>query len=317
MKPILNKNNIKIHINKAKKILENGNLIIFPTETVYGLGGDATNKNAINKIYKIKNRPYNNPLICHFKDIQNIEENFFFNDVSYKLAKKFWPGPLTLILEKKESSNICSELSNQNKFVGCRIPNNSIALELLNNISFPIAAPSANISTKLSATKINHLSKKLKDNIFLLDGGKCLYGLESTVIKANNNISKILRLGSISLEDIKKLIPNIILENYNNFTKLSPGQQIKHYSPNLPLRINVKSVLKDEVLLNFGRNNLKSKIFNLNLSATENLDEAAKNFYDYLHVLDNSKCRGIAVAPIPNYKLGKTINDRLKRATKK
>ena len=316
MKPILNKKDMKTNIDKAQKILKNGDLVIFPTETVYGLGGNATNNNAINKIYKIKNRPYNNPLICHFKDIENIEKNFFLNDISYRLAKKFWPGPLTLILEKKYSSNISSNLSNQKKFVGCRIPNHPIALELLNGIPFPIAAPSANISTKLSSTKINHLSKKLKDNTFVLDGGESFYGLESTVINACNNNPKILRLGSITLEQIKKIVPNIILENHNNFPNLSPGQQIVHYSPNLPLRINVNSVLKGEALLNFGSNNLRSEIIELNLSPTGNLEEAGKKFYDYLHILDNSHSNGIAVAPVPNHNLGKTINDRLSRATK-
>ena len=226
MKPILNKNEMKININKAQKILKNGDLVIFPTETVYGLGGNASNKNAIKKIYKIKNRPHKNPLICHFKDIEDIEKNFFLNDISYKLAKKFWPGPLTLILEKKNSSNISAKLSNQKKFVGCRIPNHPIAQELLEGIPFPIAAPSANISTKLSSTKINHLSKKLKDNTFVLDGGKSFYGLESTVINASNNNPKILRLGSITIEKIKKIVPNIILENHNNFSNLSPGQPI-------------------------------------------------------------------------------------------
>jgi len=317
MKPILDKKDMKTNIDKAQKILKNGDLVIFPTETVYGLGGNATNKNAINKIYKIKNRPYKNPLICHFKDIENIEKNFFLNDISYKLANKFWPGPLTLVLEKKDSSDIRAELSNQKKFVGCRIPNHPIAQELLNSIPFPIAAPSANISTKLSSTKINHLSKKLKDNTFVLDGGESFYGLESTVINACKNNPKILRLGSITLEQIKKIVPNIILENHNNFSNLSPGQQIIHYSPNLPIRINVNSVLKGEALLNFGSNNLKSEIIELNLSPTENLEEAGKKFYDYLHILDNSQCNGIAVAPVPNHKLGKTINDRLTRAVKK
>ena len=316
MKPILNKNDVEININKAQKILKNGDLVIFPTETVYGLGGNATDENAIKKIYKIKNRPSNNPLICHFKNINSIEKDFVINDTSYELAKKFWPGPLTLVLEKKDSSDISSKLSNQKKFVGCRIPNHPIAQKLLSGIPFPIAAPSANISTKLSSTKINHLSKKLKDNIFFLDGGKSFYGLESTVINASNNNPKILRLGSITLEEIKKIIPSIILENQNNFSSLSPGQQIKHYSPNLPIRINVNSVLKGEALLNFGNNNLKSEIIELNLSPKENLEEAGKNFYDYLHILDNSQCNGIAVAPIPNHNLGKTINDRLIRASK-
>ncbi len=316
MKPILNKNDVEINIKKAKKILENGDLVIFPTETVYGLGGNAIDENAIKKIYKIKNRPSNNPLICHFKNIDSIEKDFVINDKSYELANQFWPGPLTLILKKKETSNISPILSNHKKFVACRIPKHPTAQKLLQNLEFPIAAPSANISTKLSSTRIIHLSKKLKDNIFLLDGGKSFYGLESTIINACNGNPKILRLGSITLEVIEKIIPNIILENHSNFSNLSPGQQIKHYSPNLPLRINANSVLKDEALLNFGTNNLKSEIMELNLSTSGNLEEAGKNLYDFLHILDNSQSIGIAVAPVPDHNLGKTINDRLTRASK-
>ena len=137
MKHILNKNDVEINIKKAQKILKNGDLVIFPTETVYGLGGNARDGNAINKIYKIKDRPINNPLICHFKNIENIEKNFFLNNIAYKLAKKFWPGPLTLVLEKKDSSDISAKLSNKQKFVGCRIPNHPIALKLLSGIPFP------------------------------------------------------------------------------------------------------------------------------------------------------------------------------------
>ena len=305
---------MKIDIKKAKKILNDGNLVIFPTETVYGLGGSATNHNAIKKIYKVKNRPHNNPIICHFKDLSNIEKDFYFNDISYQLAEKFWPGPLTLILEKKESSTICPEVSNNN-FVGCRIPNHPIALQLLNDLEFPIAAPSANISTQLSSTKIIHLSNILKNKIFTLDGGTSNYGLESTVIFITNKNTKILRLGSITTEQIKEVVPKIIVENIKSSLILSPGQQKKHYSPNLPLRMNAHEIFKGEALLNFGYNNLKSSTIELNLSLDGNLKEAAKNFYDYLHKLDNSKSIGIAVAPIPNNNLGKTINDRLIRAS--
>ena len=306
-KPILEKNDMKIDIKKAQKVLKNGDLVIFPTETVYGLGGDATNEFAIKKIYKVKRRPLNNPIICHFKDIKSIEKNFIFNKVAYILAKKFWPGPLTLILEKKESSNICHILSNQKKFVGCRIPQHPVAQKLLEKIKFPIAAPSANLSTKLSSTKVEHLSGKLKKNILILNGGKSFHGLESTVVDVSNNNVKILRLGSITEEQIKKVVPKVIISKKDNYLKFSPGQQKLHYSPNLPLRINVNSVFKGEALLNFGKNNLKSDIIELNLSPTGNLKEAGKNFYDYLHLLDNSKCNGIAVAPVPNIELGKTI----------
>ncbi len=307
---------MKIDINKAKKNLIKGNLVIFPTETVYGLGGDATKISAIKKIYKIKKRPINNPIICHFKDIKSIEKNFIFNDIDYKLAYKYWPGPLTLILKRKNISKISPLISNNSKYVGCRIPNHPIAKSLLKVIDFPIAAPSANISKKLSSTNIDHISTKVKNKVFILDGGSTPLGMESTVIKTNKNSLEILRQGSITHEEIKKKFPkiNILLRSSNN---LSPGQQKKHYSPNLPIRINVKSILKNEVLLNFGKNNLKSKIFELNLSPKGDLSEASKQFYNYLHILDKVKCSRIAVAPIPNNKLGAAINDRLKRASSK
>ena len=138
---------MKLEIKKAKYKLENGNLVIFPTETVYGLGADATNDEAIKKIYQIKNRPFDNPIICHFSNLKDIEKNFEINEIEYDLAKKFWPGPLTLVLKKKLNSKISPLLSNNTRFVGCRIPNNKIALNLLNNINFPLAAPSANLST--------------------------------------------------------------------------------------------------------------------------------------------------------------------------
>ena len=314
MKPILNKKYIKNAVKKANKILHNGGLVIFPTETVYGIGANATNPTAVQRIYKIKNRPYNNPLICHFQNLQKIKDDFEMNEVAKKLADNFWPGPLTLILKKKKSSTICTEVSNNNELVGCRIPNNSIAKEILKSVPFPIAAPSANISTKLSTTNIKHLDNKLSNKVFFIDGGESHLGLESTVLNVSSKQPEILRYGSVTVEQLKEIIPDIYFIKKNNSKFLSPGQQTKHYSPNIPLRINVNKVLEGEVLLNFGKNNLKSKIFELNLSISGNLKEAGKNLYDYLHQLDKYEYKGIAVAPKPNNDLGKTINDRLIRA---
>ena len=305
---------MKTKIKEAIKILKNGGLVIFPTETVYGLGADATNDLAIEKLYKIKNRPINNPIICHFKNLKDIEINFEFNDIAYELAKKFWPGPLTLILKKKNNSKVSQLVSNKHKLVGCRIPNNTIAQELLNNLDFPIAAPSANISTKLSTTKISQLSSNLKKNVFYLDGGDSYYGLESTVVNIIKNKVNILRLGSITYEKLKQIIPNTIISNEQS-NSISPGLEKKHYSPNKPIRINIEKVLEGEALLNFSTNQLKSDKMELNLSLKGDLNEASKNLYNYMHILDNSDCIGIAVAPIPNENLGKTINDRLKRAS--
>jgi len=319
MKSILETINIKNIIKNAHQKLLRGELVIFPTETVYGIGADATKPKAVQKIYDIKNRPYHNPSICHFVNLQKIEDNFEINELALKLADTYWPGPLTLILKKKKSSKISSLVSNDNNLVGCRIPSHPIANKLLQSVPFPIAAPSANISTKLSSTNINHLDTKLKDNVFIIDGGPSTLGLESTVINLSSDNPQILRYGSITVEQIKKIIPKIDKEKEKEkkSNQLSPGQQIKHYSPNISVRINVNSVLDGEVLLNFGKNHLSSKLLELNLSPSGNLNEAGKNFYDYLHQLDNSKFGGIAVAPIPDNDLGKTINDRLKRSIEK
>ena len=301
----------------AKKTLEKGDLVIFPTETVYGLGGDATNKEAIKKIYNLKKRPETNPIICHFRDIEQVNQNFKISKIDSLLINLFWPGALTLILQKKSSSLISPSVSNNSDLVGCRIPNHPIAIELLNNLKFPIAAPSANIATRISSTHYNHISENLRKNSFILKSGSSPLGLESTVLQTFNDKIEILRLGSITIETIIKKIPNIRIEIKNIDSTLSPGNQFKHYSPNHPIRLNVKEVRNYECLLNFGKNNLKSKIFAYNLSSKGDLSEASKNFFNFLFLLDNLDCKGIAIAPIPNYDLGRTINDRLMRASNK
>ena len=288
--------------------------MIFPTETVYGIGADATNQDAVKLIFKTKNRSLSNPLICHFANIQEIKKNFNLKIKDIELAKVFWPGPLTLILEKKKNSNISSYVSNNQNFVGCRIPNNNIALNLLSLLKFPVAAPSANIASRTSITSIKDLDNNLQ-KIFQIDGGTTVLGLESTVVKTTNNGCKILRLGSLTIEEIIYAFPNYKIELAS--TTLSPGNQLKHYSTIKPIRINVDNVKDYETLLNFGLNDLSSKIRTINLSIEENLTEASHNFYNYLNILDKSDCKGIAVAPIPETGLGKTINDRLRRASYK
>ena len=187
----------------SKKLLKKGEVVIFPTETVFGIGADATNSKAINRIYSIKKRPKNNPLICHFKNLTEVKKHFKMNELELKLAKLYWPGPLTLILTKKESSNISLNLSNKSPFIGSRIPQNQIALSLLKAVDFPIAAPSANIATKTSVTHYSDIDEKLKKKVFTLKGRSKL-GLESTVIQVKNKTINILRLGSITEEEIKK-----------------------------------------------------------------------------------------------------------------
>ena len=299
-------------IDEAKKRLFGGELVIFPTETVYGIGGNAINENAIKLIYQVKKRPFNNPLICHFPNIREIEKNFILKEKDYELANTFWPGPLTLILEKNKESKITPLLSNSQNLVGCRIPDNEIAINLLSQLDFPLAAPSANIATKTSVTSIKNLDNNLKKN-FYIDGGASVLGLESTVIQTTKEGCQILRLGSLTIEEIKYKFSHYNIDIINS--KISPGNQLKHYSPNKPVRINVKNVNENEALLNFGKNKLMSNVKHLNLSIDEDLIEASHNFYNYLNTLDQSNCSGIAVVPIPKHGLGKTINDRLKRAS--
>ena len=302
----------QITIDEAKKRLFDGQLIIFPTETVYGIGANANNKDAIKSIYEIKKRPSSNPLICHFANLEDIERNFILKEEDYELAKAFWPGPLTLILEKRKDSKISPLTSNNQKLVGCRIPDNKLALSLLAILDFPIAAPSANIATRTSVTSIEDLDNDLK-TIFYIDGGASVLGLESTVISTNVNGCKILRLGSLTIEEILSKFSSYTIELENS--NISPGNQLKHYSPRKPIRININNVKENEVLLNYGKNKLSSNIKCLNLSVSENLTEASYNFYNYLNTLDQLDCSGIAVAPIPEIGLGKTINDRLRRAS--
>ena len=302
-------------INEAVNILKKGGLIAFPTETVYGLGADANNDDAILKIFMTKKRPFFNPLICHFKNVNSVKKQVKFNKVAEKLSNKFWPGPLTLVLKKNTNSSVSKLACAGLDTLACRVPSNEVSLKILNYFNGIIAAPSANISSKLSSTCKEHVIKNFGKKIFIVDGGLTNYGIESTVVDVSNNIPRILRSGAIESGSIKKIIPNLITNTKSEKIISSPGQLKKHYSPDIPIRLNVKNIKKNEVLLNFGNNKLKSNIKELNLSINSNLEEAAKNFFRYLHELDNKKYDGIAVAPISNKGMGIAINDRLKRAS--
>ena len=306
----------KNKIENAKKLLRSGELVIFPTETVYGLGGNANDENAIRKIYNIKKRPANNPIICHFKSLKEVKKDFYLSELEELLAKKLWPGPITLILRKKTNSKISQLVSNKSSYIGCRIPKDKIALKLLKSLNFPVAAPSANFSEKTSVTKFEDLDKILIKKIFTIKGKQSKFGLESTVIKVKKNIIEVLRLGSITPNEILK-VANKSKIKFITKSKISPGNLKKHYATRKNIRINVKKVNDDEGLINFGKNNLKSKIINLNLSKNSNLKQASRNLFHFLHRLDQSKCKKIAIAPIPSVDLGLAINDRIKRASKK
>ena len=305
---------MKAKINKAVKFLKKGKLVAFPTETVYGLGADAENEKAILNLYNKKNRPRFNPLICHFENIESVKKQVIFSKSAKILAKNFWPGPLTIILKKRKSSSIHPLVSSGLKTIACRVPSNKTALSILKKFGGILAAPSANKSSKLSPTEKTHVVKNFGKDIYIVDGGSTIFGIESTVVDLSNNKPLVLRSGAIDIKILKKILPNLIQKSKNLKKIKSPGQLKKHYSPNIPIRINVKKVKNNEVLLNFGKNALKSKVKELNLSKTSNLQEAAKNLFKFLHILDNKKYGGIAVAPINKKGLGMAINDRLERA---
>ncbi|MBP6432358.1 MAG: threonylcarbamoyl-AMP synthase [Ferruginibacter sp.] len=313
---------ITTNINLAITSLQNDDVIGLPTETVYGLAGNAFSEKAVNKIFDIKRRPHFNPLIVHIKDItyleeivQNIPEN------AYKLANAFWPGPLTLLLQKK---NIVPDIVTANKpTVAVRIPNHPIALELLNKLDFPLAAPSANPFTTISSTTAQHVFNYFEKDInIILDGGECSKGIESTIVGFKDDKVIIYRLGSITEDDLCTVVDNVHIYIGQDDKPIAPGMLLKHYSPKTKtvLLHNVDEQLELYANKKVGILLFSKKIENNGiatqqiLSASQNLEEAAKNLYAAMHTLDNANLDIILVELLPNQGIGKAINDRLKRA---
>ena len=302
-----------IDIEKAANIILAGGLVAFPTETVYGLGADATNDEAVLEIYKKKQRPRFNPLIAHCANIEMVKSLTRFSSLAEELAQ-FWPGPLTLVLPKKESTNLSNIVSAGLKTVAVRIPNHIIARSLIDKVNRPLAAPSANISGKLSPTSKKQVEKYFNSDILVLDGGECEAGLESTIIAIEENKLILLRTGSLTKEVIEEKIGKEIIEPKINNEIKAPGMLKSHYAPNAELRLNITAPMKNEAYLAFGKEPEFSGPM-LNLSKNSNLTEAARNLFSYLDKLDEAGKEVIAVAPIPNEGLGIAINDRLKRAS--
>ena len=299
---------------EAAKKLKAGNLIVFPTETVYGLGADASNDSAVAAIYEVKNRPTFNPLIIHYPSLELATHDAIFNENAYKLAQEFWPGPLTLVLPKKISANLSLLATAGLDTVAIRIPNHPMALELLNEFGSPIAAPSANPSGYVSPTSIEHVIKMFHHTqLPVLDGGLCTVGLESTIIDLSDEIPIILRPGGITVEKITRMIGPLAQKADDRPAK-SPGQQLSHYAPKIPLRMKATHVRTKEAYLGFEKYECAGGAHLLNLSPKGDLTEAAANLFAMLHELDDPIYDGIAVAPIPQIGLGIAINDRLKRA---
>ncbi|MDB9971726.1 L-threonylcarbamoyladenylate synthase [Alphaproteobacteria bacterium] len=309
------------NINIAAKLLLKGGIVAFPTETVYGLGALANDKKAIKRIYEVKGRPKNNPLIVHVYDINqvlSITKNIPID--AHVLIKKYWPGPLTLILPYKESSNISSIARANLKTVAVRIPNHPVALKLLKAVNMPLIAPSANISQHLSPTSASHVKKDLGINLIvekdmILNGGSTSIGLESTVIDFTNIKPIILRPGGLDINLINKDVKvSYIDKKSNNDLPISPGLFKKHYSPTASLRLNAKFPLQGEGWLGFGKEPKNIAAFTkMNLSLTGDLNEAATNLFAMLRLLDEKNIKNIAIKPIPNKEIGVAINDRLNR----
>ena len=305
-----------INLKKAKKIIENNNVIGLPTETVYGLAANAYSDIAVKKIFKLKRRPNYNPLIIHFKNLDSLKKNVVLNNYFLKLYREFCPGPITFILNKNTKSKISKFATSQKKTVAVRIPKHKVARKLLKTLNVPLAAPSANISSKLSPTSPYDVVDEFKNKIkFILDGRRSKIGLESTIIDLTAN-PKILRPGSITAEKISKILKRKIKIIKKIKTIKSPGQLKSHYSPGIPVKINSKISEKNDAVVGFGKN-FKSKKNHFNLSKNGNLNEAANNLYMTLRKIKNKGFKSIVVNKIPNIGVGLAINDRLKRASNK
>jgi L-threonylcarbamoyladenylate synthase len=311
-------------IELAATFLSENDIVAIPTETVYGLAANALNELAVSKVFAAKKRPLYNPLIVHIKGIDEIEKYALeVPDLAYKLFEAFAPGPLTVILPKKDIVPDITTAGKQN--LALRIPNHPLSLALLELLDFPLAAPSANPFGYISPTCADHVYKQLGDKIpYILDGGPCQNGLESTVIGFKGAEPFLHRLGALGIDEIKKIIPNIQFETHDNTAPLSPGMLKQHYSPNTKLIISdeIDKILSE----NFGK---KIGIISLSkeypiesqnlviLSQNADLNEAAQKLYAALHYMDALNLDLILTEPMPNIGIGMAMNDRLERAASK
>ncbi|MBF0269710.1 MAG: threonylcarbamoyl-AMP synthase [Alphaproteobacteria bacterium] len=301
------------NLAEAVAVLREGGLVAFPTETVYGLGADASNDQAVARIFAAKGRPSFNPLISHVADIESAERIACFDDRSRKLAQRFWPGPLTLVLPRKPEGRVSLLATAGLDTLAVRIPNHLAALNLLRAFNGPIAAPSANPSGKLSPTRADHVVQGLgKKAQLVLDGGPCQVGLESTVLSLVHDVPCLLRPGGVSLESLREVLGRVEVVSEGGAIQ-SPGQMESHYAPQARLRLNADQPMPGEVLLGFGPNAPGEAA--LNLSPAGDPIEAAAHLFAYLRELDRPGVMTIAVMPIPHHGLGLAINDRLKRAS--
>jgi len=312
-------------IDRAVEELNRNNIIGFPTETVYGLAGNAYETEAINKIFEVKKRPTFNPLIVHIKSISDLEKVACdIPPIAYELANAFWPGPLTLILKKQP--HIPDLVTANQDTVAVRVPNHPVALELLHKLEFPLVAPSANPFKRISPTQAVHVEDYFGNQIGLvLDGGTCNSGIESTIVGFNNNKVEVYRLGALAMEEIEKYSENVVVLNKKRKQPIAPGMLLKHYAPKTDfiLTRNIQNELEwfsDKkiglLLFNKTEASLEEK-YQFILSPESDLKIAASKLYDALHQLDKMNLDIIIAERFPEYGLGLSINDRLERAAKK
>ena len=305
----------------AAEALREGRLVAFPTETVYGLGADATNDEAVARIFEAKGRPRFNPLIVHVSGKEEAERHVHFTAEADKLAAAFWPGGLTFVLPRREDTPLSLLVSAGLDTVAIRVPAHDIAQRLIEATGRPLAAPSANASGKVSPTRAEHVVESLGHSPLLamvLDGGPCEKGLESTVIGfPADGTPTLLRPGAVARDDIEKVLGTTLADpepQSEDAGRSSPGQLASHYAPNAPIRLNVRDKESDEILLGFGPD-APALGASLNLSVKGDVTEAAANLFVMLRALDEkAQGRRIAVMPVPHEGLGEAINDRLARA---
>jgi len=313
---------ISTNIDTAKQLLQNEGIIGFPTETVYGLAGNVFSDKAIRSIFEMKNRPYNNPLIVHIGNIEQLDK--VSQEIPLKariLAEQFWPGPLTLLLKK--SSEVSDLVTAGQSTVAVRMPNHSLALDLLNSLNFPLVAPSANPYQSISPTSAKHVEHYFgNQGLFILEGGESINGLESTIVGFEEDEVIVYRHGAIPLEELESAVGSVRLNEEQKNGIVSPGMAAKHYSPKTPL-IFADSLIKqiehfetkDIAVICFDK---LPKLFNMESSIIYsfqgNLENAAKRLYGLLHELDDRNLECILIEKFPDQGLGRTINDRLKRA---
>jgi L-threonylcarbamoyladenylate synthase len=300
-------------IARAAALLRSGKLVAFPTETVYGLGGDATNDHAVAGIFAAKARPHFNPLIVHIRDLADAKTLADFNVPARRAAARFWPGPLTLVLPRQPWAGLSLLASAGLDTVAIRVPAHPVAQALLREAGRPIAAPSANRSGRVSPTEAAHVAEDLGNDVaMILDDGPTPLGLESTVLDLSGEAPALLRPGAVTSEALTELLGPIALPG-SGLPK-SPGMLPSHYAPRLPLRIGATDARPGEALLAFGPDAPAGFAEVLWLSRSGDLAEAAANLFAMLRRLDRPAFTRIAVMAIPEHGLGRAINDRLRRA---